>query len=430
MPWKETSPLDERMAFIVDVQKEDEPFSRLCQRYGISRTTGYLWVERYEQFGPSGLQDRAPVARSHPNQVPDAVGDRLVLARKEHPTWGPKKLRAWLGTQHPELVLPAASTIGELLKRRGLVRPRRRRLRVPLHADPLDPCARPNAVWCADFKGHFALGDRSRCHPLTITDGFSRYLLKCEAFSAPTTALVSVQFRFVFQEFGLPDRIRTDNGAPFASAALGGLSALSVWWIKLGIVPERIEPGHPEQNGRHERMHRTLKAEATQPAAETLAAQQRVFDRFRHEYNDLRPHEALEQKPPAKLYVLSARAYPERPRSPEYDDTFLVRKTDDKGRLVRKGVKLPLAPFLREEPVGLRAIDEGRWELFYGPVRLGVLDERQGEPRLLRDTARAAAGRPHITASHATSGAACNDRDRRDDSGRGFCPQGDRTTSE
>lgn len=414
MPWKETSRVDGRMAFIVDVQTKDEPFSVLCRRYGISRTTGYLWVERYEAFGPSGLEDRAPVASTHPNQLPDAVGDRIVLARKEHPTWGPKKLRAWLSEQHPELVLPAASTIGELLKRRGLVRPRRRRLRVPLHADPLDPCARPNAVWCADFKGHFALGDKSRCHGLTITDGFSRYLLKCEALSEPTTAPVCVQFRFAFQEFGLPDRIRTDNGAPFASAALGGLSALSVWWIKLGIVPERIEPGHPEQNGRHERMHRTLKAEATQPPGADLAEQQRLFDRFRYEYNDVRPHEALEQKPPSRLYVSSARPYPERPRSPEYGQEFLVRKTDAQGRLKRKGKNLVLAPFLGTEPIGLRPIDEDRWELFYGPVPLGVLDETHAEPRILRTdaTTRAAAGPLPIAAPHAAQGYGCVDRDR------------------
>jgi transposase InsO family protein len=289
-----------------------------------------------------------------------------------------------VGAQHPDLVIPAASTIGDLLKRSGLIRPRRRRLRVPLHSSPLQPSDRPNGLWAVDFKGHFALGDRSRCHPLTMSDDYSRYLLKCEGLSEPKTKPVRVEFERAFLEFGMPDRIRTDNGAPFASTSLGGLTELSVWWIKLGIVPERIEPGKPEQNGRHERMHRTLKDETTRPPCATLVEQQRTFDRFRHEYNDVRPHEALKQKPPAKVYVTSARAYSDRLREPEYGDDVLVRRTDEQGRLYRKGKRLLLTPCLSSEPVGLRAIDDGRWELLYGPVVLGVLNETRDEPRIVR----------------------------------------------
>lgn len=372
------------MRFIVAVDEDDEPFTELCRRFGISRKTGYKWLERYESLGPAGLEDKPPVARNHPHRLDDELADLFVKTRKDHPTWGPKKLRAFVAAQQPELVVPAASTIGGLLKSRGLIHPRRRRLRVPLHTSPLSNSDRPNSTWCADFKGHFALGDRARCHPLTISDDYSRYLLACEGMHDPKGKPVCEQFERVFREFGLPDRIRTDNGSPFASKAPGGLSTLSVWWIKLGIVPERIEPGKPEQNGRHERMHRTLKDEATQPPGVTLNEQQRVFDRFRHEYNDVRPHEALNQKPPAKIYVTSARSFPQSPRSPEYGEGFTVRKLDDLGRLRRPSAKHTMTRLLSLEPVGLREVDDDRWEVFYGPVLLGTLDETGKEPRFIR----------------------------------------------
>nr|WP_242515930.1 integrase core domain-containing protein [Sorangium cellulosum] len=376
--------MDERLRFIVAAKDGDENFSELCRQFGISRKTGYKWLDRYDEHGPCGLQARAPIAHQHPHRTPDAVVDVILKARKEHPFWGPKKLRAFIAERHPEFEMPAASTIGELLKQHGLIRPRRRRPRAPLPGSPIQPSDRPNALWCADFKGHFALGDRSRCHPLTLTDRYSRYLLKCEALPEPTTKLSRVQFEHAFREFGLPDRIRTDNGPPFASVGIGGLSELSVWWIKLGILPERIEPGRPEQNGQHERMHRTLKEEATKPPCATLLDQQRVFDRFRHEYNDVRPHEALEQKPPARLYVRSARVYPQLLRELEYGEDFIVRKTDDKGRLRRKGKNVVLTKLLANELLGLRPLDDDRWELFFGPVLLGVLDETRDEPRLVR----------------------------------------------
>jgi len=386
MPWKESRAVDERMRFIVAFDEGDESFAELCRTFDISRKTGYKWLERFEQGGLGELVDRPPRARSHPQRVPDAVAELLIATRKQHPFWGPKKLRAFVSEREPELVIPAASTIGELLKKRGLIRPRRRRLRVPLHSNPLAGCHRPNELWCTDFKGHFGLGNRSRCYPLTITDQYSRYLLKCEGMSQPTGPRVQEQFESAFREFGLPERIRSDNGPPFASVSLGGLTPLSIWWIKLGIIPERIDPGHPEQNGQHERMHRTLKEEATSPPRETPCEQQRVFDCFRHEFNDQRPHEALGQKPPAKVYVRSARSYPQCLREPSYGDEFLVRRVDFKGRLVRKSKKLGLMSGLAKEPVGLRPLDDDRWELFYGPVFLGILDERSPVPRILRTT--------------------------------------------
>src|SRR5262245_42662527 len=254
--------MDERLLFINMVNESDETFAALCERFGISRKTGYKWVARYEALGPAGLAERRPIAHTFPHRMPDDVLDKVIELRKEHPKWGPKKLRARLGALGVPMV-PAASTIGDALKKHGLIRPRRRRVHPPMYPLPLVPTAHPNDTWCTDFKGHFALGDKTRCHPLTISDQVTRYLLKCEGVTNPDTRTVRPHFERAFREFGLPTRIRSDNGAPFASLGAGGLSELSVWWIQLGIVPERIEPGHPEQNGRHERMHRTLKDEVT-----------------------------------------------------------------------------------------------------------------------------------------------------------------------
>jgi transposase InsO family protein len=384
MPWEEKRALSERMRFLVAVQESDENLSELCRQFGISRKTAYKWIERYEVLGPAGLEDRPSVAHAHPYATAAELVEAVVELRKAHPYWGPKKLAAWLQAHQPQRHWPAASTIGGLLKRHGLIRPRRRRLRVPLHTEPLRHCDRPNAVWCADYKGHVALGNRSRCHPLTITDGFSRYLLKVEGMLEPTETNARVHFERAFREFGLPTSLRTDNGAPFASRALGGLSALSTWWIKLGILPERIEPGHPEQNGRHERMHRTLKQETMQPPRETMAEQQRAFDVFRRIFNDERPHEALAMRPPSRSYVTSARSMPDKLAEPVYCDDCVVRRADERGRLKRRGAKVVLASFLAHEPIGLREVDDGIWDVFFGPVLLGQLDERAPKPILLR----------------------------------------------
>ena len=279
--------MDERMRFIVAVNEDPKGnFRRLCDSFGISRAKGYKWVQRYREQGPGGLEDRKPIARSCPHRTPEAMVDRVVALRKDHPFDGPEKLRARLealGNQGWKP--PAASTIGEILYRHGLIRPRRARLRVPANPNPLGPCEEPNDVWCVDFKGHFACGDGRRCHPLTVSDGASRYLIKCEALDEPKHEPVQMHFERAFREFGLPTRIRSDNGAPFATKAIGGLSKLSVWWVKLGILPERIEPGKPQQNGRHERMHRTLKEQTASPPHASMADQQRAFDRFRHDYN-------------------------------------------------------------------------------------------------------------------------------------------------
>jgi transposase InsO family protein len=383
VPWKETCFVHERLRFIALVDASDESFATLCNQFGISRKTGYKWVERYEELGPRGLEERRPVAHTFPHATPPPVIDALLELRKERPTWGPKKLRARLEAMGVA-PLPAASTLGELLKKHGLIRPRRRRVYTPPSPSALAPAEQPNDTWCVDFKGHFALGDKSRCHPLTLTDQVSRYLLKCEGLAKPDAPSVRPHFERAFREFGLPERIRSDNGPPFATLGPGGLSALSVSWIKLGIEPERIEPGHPEQNGRHERMHKTLKAEATSPPGQTLADQQRILDRFRHGYNDERPHEALGQKPPASRYTPSRRVMPSKPSSPEYPDTMVVRRIQDTGRLKFGGANTYLSKLLVHEPVGLLPIAEDVWELYYGSVLLAQITVKNKEVQLTK----------------------------------------------
>jgi transposase InsO family protein len=375
--------MDERMRFLVACRDTDEAFSQICRQFGVSRKTGYKWLERYDTLGVAGLVDQPRVAAVHPRWLTDVAVDAIIEARKEHPTWGPKKLQVCLSKSRPELARVGVSTIAGVLKRFGLVRAPRRRPSVPRYSEPLDACVSPNDVWCADFKGHFALRDRRRCYPLTITDAASRFLIKCEGLHDPDEERVRPHFERAFFEFGLPLKIRTDNGPPFASKALGGLSKLAVWWIQLGILPERIEPGHPEQNGRHERMHRTLKAEATQPPARNLLAQQRTFDLFRREYNNDRPHEALDQKPPASVFTSSRRPMPTKLGSPEYGPEDVVRTVDRSGRIRWKISRVTVTAVLTGEPVGARWIDDGRWELRYGPIVLGVIDERRKEPRLV-----------------------------------------------
>jgi putative transposase len=386
VPWKDIRPVDERVRFIAAVKEDPRGnFAELCRRFGIHRSKGYKWLQRYRELGPAGLQDRPPVARSCPHKTPDDVVDRIVAMRKEHPWDGPKKLRERLmGAGLDPKRAPAASTIGEILDRYGLIRPRRARLRVPPHPSPLEPCSEPNELWCVDFKGHFACGDGQRCHPLTITDAASRFLIKCEGLTQPKHEPTQRQFELAFREFGLPTRIRSDNGAPFATNTLGGLSRLSVWWIQLGIVPERIEPGQPQQNGRHERFHRTLKEQTAQPPAESVVAQQRVFDRFRADYNEHRPHEALGQTAPAKHYEPSFRLLPDRPRPPEYSGDFEVRHVGQHGMFHWKGTHVYLNQLLASQPVGLRQTDEDEWELFYGPLLIAYVLLRDGKPRLER----------------------------------------------
>ena len=386
MPWKETCPMDQRVRFIVAVAEAEEnrteSFASVCRRFGVSRRVGYKWVARYDTGGVDGLKDKPRAPHRCPHRTPAHVRDLLVELRKEFPQWGPKKLRDVLLGRRPELHLPAPSAIGVMLKDEGLIRPPKRRVRTPPSLMPLAPGEQPNDLWCVDFKGHFALGNGTRCHPLTITDHVTRYLLKCEALAQPREAPVRMHFERAFREFGMPLRIRSDNGPPFASTGLGGLSALSVWWIKLGIVPERIEPGQPQQNGRHERMHKTLKAECA--IEEALPEQQRVLDRFRGRYNDVRPHEALGGKTPASRYSPSTRPMPERLRSPEYPDAMKVRRLDSSGSLCFAGKPFTFCRVLAGEPVALELVDDGCWEVFYGSILLAEVRVRGRKEVLVR----------------------------------------------
>ena len=385
MPWKETRVVDQRVQFIAWLRQEEQEtgrsnVARACKRFGISRDTGYKWLARYEAQGPAGLEDRKPVPGRCPHRVVDEVEGQVVELRKQWPHYGPKKLRALL-VESGLLGVPAASTIGDILDRNGLLRPRRRRVRVPPSGSPLAHAQQPNDVWCVDFKGHFGLGNGQRCYPLTITDATSRYLIKCESVLQPDESHCRPHFERAFREFGIPSRIRSDNGPPFATKSPGGLSRLSVWWVQLGIEPERIEPGQPQQNGRHERFHLTLKQQTASPPKADAAEQQRAFDRFRHEYNDQRPHEALGQTPPARHYEPSLRPMPE-PRPPQYDPDVMVRWVATGGTICVKGFVLYVGTVLGKQPVGLRQTDEDEWELFYGPLLLGYVLVRKGEARL------------------------------------------------
>ena len=382
MPWKTVLAMHERLKFITALDESDESFAELCRRFGVSRKTGYKWLERYESEGPRGLEVRKSAAHTNAKALNEDQLDVIVELRREHPTWGPKKLRARLEALGTCTPLPATSTVGAVLKRYGLVRPRRRRAWPPRELTGLTLGQRPNDVWCVDFKGDFVLGDRSRCYPLTMTDFESRYLIVCTALPSTKEALARVVFERAFREFGLPEYIRSDNGVPFSSVGIGGLTALCIWWIKLGITPERIEPGHPEQNGRHERMHRTLKAEATSPSQYDQPAQQRTLDRFRHEYNDVRPHEAIDLRTPSSRYAVSRRTMPNELRTPTYLPTMTTRRLDDHGRLTWHGHKVALTKGLAFESVGLEEVEDGVSDVYFGPIRLGALSVRNGKPVL------------------------------------------------
>jgi transposase InsO family protein len=375
MPWKETGPFEERRRFIVACRDSDESFGATCERFGISRQKGYKWLDRFEEGGVEALVDRSRRPHSNSRAVPAAVVELIVELRKRRPRWGPRKLLAILERDYPRIEFPVASTVGSLLRAAGLVTKRRRRAASVGYGATLSAFDGPNSVWCADFKGQFLVGGRY-CHPLTISDGYSRFLLRCRGLKRTLHAPVQKVFHDAFHEFGLPDVIRTDNGPPFASVTTGGLSHLAVWWIQLGILPERILPGHPEQNGRHERMHRTLKAETARPAASSFAAQQRAFDSFKHDYNQERPHEALGQVQPAKLYQPSRRTYPRELTDPEYPRHFTAQRAYPNGVITVGQTQWYLSGCLANQLIGLDAVADGCWRVCYGPVTLGLLDTR------------------------------------------------------
>jgi putative transposase len=368
--------MEQRLAFVVEWTKQQTSMAELCRSFGISRQTGYELIAQFQAHGLDGLKARSRAPHHHPNAVSEEVCAAVLRAKAAHAHWGPKKLQPL--ADEPEWIKqhwPVASTRGTILARAGLVVPRRRpRPHAPARTQPFGAVHAANETWCADFKGWFRTGDGLRCDPLTISDAHSRMLLRCQALHhGIQTAYVRPLFEATFREYGLPLRMRTDNGTPFASVGAGGLSPLSVWWIKLGITPERIAPGRPSQNGRHERVHRTLNEATAQPPAATIRAQQQRFDAFRAEYNQERPHEALGQQPPASWYVASERSYPRRLEEPSYAEADQVRRVRHNGEIRWSSGTIYVSHVLVGEPVGIYEAADG-WLVRYGPIELGLLD--------------------------------------------------------
>ena len=377
MPWTEASPMDQRIRFIADYREGFSAFTELCTRYGVSRKTGYKWVDRYESQGAVGLMDVSRRPRSCPHGTDARTVEKLIELRRLHPSWGAKKLLKLLSRRYPDWDVPGRSTCCDILKRHGLVKARHRR-KYPGHPGrPRTPMEAPNDIWTADFKGQFRTRDGVYCYPLTVADGYSRYLLACHGLQSTAIDLARPVFLRLFEEHGLPRIIRTDNGVPFATTALGRLSALSVWWVRLGIYPELIEPAHPEQNGSHERMHRTLKRETAMPPRANLRSQQFRFNAFRHEYNEERPHEALDQETPASLYRSSPRRLPRKLPALEYPGHFEVRYVSANGGIRWKCAWVCVTHTLAGEYVGLEEVGDGLWDAYFGPIRLGRMDERR-----------------------------------------------------
>ena len=376
MPWLETSPMTERRRFVDDAHRGLFSMTDLGARYGISRKTGYKWLGRYEGQGGEGLRDRSHAPQHCPHKISEDVARAICAGRQAHPSWGPRKLLRWLGRHQPGLALPAISTAGDLLAREGLVKKRVRRQR-HRHPGVVTVVTRhPNDLWTSDFKGHFRTGDGRYCYPLTVADLHSRLLLGCDALLSTRGREARPCFEALFREHGLPAAIRTDNGVPFASTGLHGLSFLNVWWMRLGIQHHRIRPASPQENGAHERMHRTLKREATRPAAANRHRQQLAFDRFRWEYNEQRPHEALGDRTPASVYRPSPRPFPERLPALEYPGHFQVRFVCNAGTFRFRNRLLFIANALKQHSIGLEEIEDGLWSIYFGQVLLARLDER------------------------------------------------------
>jgi transposase InsO family protein len=376
MPWKESSVMDERLRFVARLL-EGEAMAEVCREFGISRKTGYKLYQRYKDSGSEALSDRSRRPYRYANQLPPQVEAQIVGLKREKPHWGARKIRELLVRRlASEIKVPARSTIHTVLDRHGLVK-RMGKKRTKAEGTGLSAGANPNDLWCADFKGEFALGNKRYCYPLTVTDHASRYLLLCEAMESTREATAFEAFEHLFQDRGLPLAIRSDNGVPFASPnGLFNLSKLSVWWLRLGIAIERIKPGHPQQNGRHERMHRTLKQETTRPPGLNVLQQQARFDTFCQEFNQERPHEAIAMKVPAELYQPSPRAY--RGLSeldyPFHDKSLIVTAC---GRICMHRKKINISTVLAGQTLGIKEVDDGIWLISFMRYDLGYIDLEQ-----------------------------------------------------
>lgn len=375
------SKMDEKRAFIEHVLSRKDTMVDCCRLANISRETGYKWWRRYKREGEAGLVEHSRARKSQPHSMSSSMASWLCEIRRSHPKWGPRTIVGRLKLKHPGKDFPSPTAVGDLFKREGLVRNKKRRARSGDYSSELGGYYGPNAVWGADFKGQFRCKNGKLCYPLTISDGFSRSLLCCRALRSTHGSDSKRVFESVFREYGLPDAIRTDNGVPFSSVA--GVSPLSIWWIKLGITPLRIKPGKPTENGRHERIHRTLKAEV--PPAKNMRQQQRDFDAFINDYNLDRPHQSLNGRPPSESYTPSTKCYPRKLCSPKYDENAYVETVTKNGRLFFNGKHHQITPLLAQEPVGIVLDKEGRHTVLYGPLLLGTIDKRgvfkKGKPK-------------------------------------------------
>jgi putative transposase len=377
MPWIEVRPMDQKILFVADWLRGVSSVSDLCEIYNISRKTGYKWLKRYDQSGVDGLHEVSRKPHQSPHQTPYSIRQAILDLRTcGGMILGPKKIQVLLKKRFPNELPPSKTTIYNILHAEGMVPKRRRKQRVAPFPKPFAPDRGVNDIWSTDFKGQFRLKSGKYCYPLTVMDHHSRYLLCCHGMVGPRFFETQAAFKRLFERYGLPERIRTDNGVPFASRAAGGLSRLSIWWISLGILPERIDPGKPQQNGRHERMHRTLKQAATHPPKQSFRAQQKQFDFFRESYNCERPHEALGQQTPASCYQPSGRIYTTVPEELTYPEYFAVRRVQDNGTISMRGNMVYITHLLKGYKIGLDEIEQGVWDAYFGPVRLGRFDER------------------------------------------------------
>jgi putative transposase len=380
MVWKETCAMEERIRFVDAVVENTETFAAVCRQFGVSRKTGYKWLARYEAGGIEGLKDQSRAPLHHAQAMTARIAELCLAVRRAHPTWGPLKVKAWLEQHRPQIEWPAASTIGALFDREGLTVKRVVRHRSPPSSMPFGKCTAANDIWCMDFKGWFVTGDGKRCEPMTLSDAHSRYLLRCQALARNDGYHVWPVLDAAFREFGLPLRLRSDNGAPFASTGAGGLSQLSVKVIKAGVLPERIKPGNPQQNGRLERFHLTLQQDTASPPAPTLRVQLERFRSYQRVYNEERPHQALGSEVPAAHYSTSPRRFDGVLREPEYSVDHEVRRVRHSGEIRWQGNTIYINAALVGEPIGLLEDDAGGWSVSYGPIELGVI--AHGENRL------------------------------------------------
>jgi transposase InsO family protein len=374
VPWKVSDPVSERLEF-VRRWLDGERVTDLCREYGVSRKTAYKMRARYEELGPRGLFDLPRARKTQTRRTPPEVEKAVLALRAKHPTWGPKKLQAWMLARGPGFKVPSDATIGKILERNNVPRRRCRRRTYTPYRSPLTEALAPNDIWCADFKGQFKLGNGRYCYPLTITDRFSRLIIRCEALENAKCEPAIATFDQAFREYGLPKVIRTDNGVPFAARGLWALSRLSVHWLRLGIWPERIAPAHPEQNGQHERMHLVLKQETTRPPGTNILQQQERFDRFVETYNDERPHEALAQRPPREIYTKSPRAFPRELSAPEYPLHDEACRVHTNGYVwLERGHQFKLGTALAGESVGVREVEGNRYLVTFMQFDLGHYD--------------------------------------------------------